>query len=395
VTDTIHPLSLLVTGALYLVENILLLYIFLTPRRSRSFQAAVFLMTAAAAFFPYLIGRVFEAYPIARYLLGCFYLVPCVLIFKETIRAKIFVFFMNYSATQFIYLLSLYLDRLISPPIPQLCVMLGLLAELAALPLAVRYLRKPVRGIIGIIDSQRPSFTLFPILSFALLAYYGVREFEAVSIIPIALSIALIFFTYYLISVSITTARRQIELERLSDTDDLTGIHNRRYMERRVAEELSRHGRTGELFSLAMIDIDFFKKVNDEHGHDFGDFILKEIVGEIGASVRTNDILARWGGEEFLLLLSATDGDRALILAERVRKRIEERRCRFGSKSISVTATLGLAVAQAGDSTESLVKRADVALYRGKNSGRNRSVLYDASMEPSKIGTASGILAQP
>ncbi len=388
-TQSISPLSLLVTGGLYLVENIILLYVFLTPGRSRAFQAAAFGITAIAAFLPYFVGRVFEAYPIARYLLGCLYLAPCVLIFKESIRAKIFVFFMNYSITQFIYLLSLYLDRLISPPVQQLCVMLGLLAELAALPLAFRYLRKPVRSIIGIIDSQRPSFTAFPILSFILLAYYGLHEFEALSIIPILLSIALIVFTYYLISVSISTARRQIELERLSDTDPLTGIHNRRHMERRIDEELGRYRRTGQALALAMIDIDYFKKVNDRHGHDCGDFLLKEIVKEIGAEVRANDILARWGGEEFLLLLPATEGGSALILAERVRARIEGRTWRYGAVSFRATVTLGLSVAAIDDSAESLVKRADVALYEGKNAGRNRSVMYRAE-GPSAQGSAAG-----
>lgn len=375
-TNTVSPITLLVTGLLYLVENIILLYVFLTPRRSRAFQVIAFVLAAVAVFLSYFLGRNFGVRPFMRYYFGSLYLVPCVLIFKETIRAKVFVFFMNYSITQFIYLLSLYLDRMISPPLPNLCVMLGLLVELAALPLASRYLRKPVRSIIGIIDSQRPSFTLFPILSFALLAYYGVHEFEALSIIPISLSIFLIVFTYYLISASITTARRQIELERLSDTDPLTGIHNRRYMERRIAEELGRCRRTGQAFAMAMIDIDFFKRVNDEHGHDCGDFILKEIVAEIAAAVRSNDILARWGGEEFLLLLPATDGAHALVLAERIRMRIADRRWRYDSKSMSVTVTLGLSVATGDDDAETLVKRADIALYDGKNSGRNCSVLF-------------------
>ena len=160
-------------------------------------------------------------------------------------------------------------------------------------------------------------------------------------------------------------------------------------MERRIDEELGRYRRTGQALALAMIDIDYFKKVNDRHGHDCGDFLLKEIVKEIGAEVRANDILARWGGEEFLLLLPATEGGSALILAERVRARIEGRTWRYGAVSFRATVTLGLSVAAIDDSAESLVKRADVALYEGKNAGRNRAVMYRAE-GPSAQGSAAG-----
>jgi len=368
----------LIAGILYLAENFLLLYFFLTPRRSGLFQAAAWLITAVAVYLPYLDAGLREvAYPLMRYLLGCLYLIPCALIFKETLQAKVFVFFMNYSLTQLIYLISMYLDRLLSPPVPQLYVIAGLLLELAALPLVFRYLRAPVKDIIGIIDQQRAIFTAFPILSFALLAYYGLQEFEPPTFITLVLSTILMFFSYYLIAISISIAKRQQELERISDSDSLTGIYNRRHMERRIDEELKRYRRTEQAFALVIIDIDFFKRVNDRHGHDCGDYLLKEIVKDLGNAVRANDTLARWGGEEFLLLSPATNGERAARLAERIRSAIEERRYEYGAESVFVTITLGVSVARPGDTPSSAVKRADLALYRGKQSGRNRVVLYE------------------
>jgi diguanylate cyclase (GGDEF)-like protein len=379
--EFISPLPLIV-GTLYLTVNLILLYIFLTPRRSPAFQAAVLLAAAAAAYLPYLNAGLRElAYPLMRYLLGCLYLVPCILIFKESFQAKIFVFFMNYTLTQLIFLLFTYFDRLLSPSMPQLCVIAGLTLELAALPLAAKRLKAPVREILGLIDRRSAAFTAFPILSFALLAYYGLQEFRPSTIIPLGLTTVLIFYAYYLISASISASRRQRELERISYSDSLTGSYNRRHMERRIDEELGRYRRTGQAFSLILIDIDFFKRVNDEHGHDCGDFLLKAIVGDISAAVRAADTLARWGGEEFLLLLPATDGERAAALAERVRSRIEAREHEYAGAAISVTATLGLSVSGPGDGRAEVVKRADVALYRGKEAGRNRVVRNDGPEE--------------
>jgi diguanylate cyclase (GGDEF)-like protein len=375
--EFISPLPVIV-GTLYLAVNLILLYIFLTPRRSPPFQVAALLAAAVAAYLPYLHAGLREAaYPLMRYLLGCVYLVPCILIFRESFQAKIFVFFMNYTLTQLIYLIFMYLDRLLSPSMPRLCIIAGLSLELAALPLVAKRLKAPVREILGIIDRRSAAFTAFPILSFALLAYYGLQEFRPSTIVPLALTTGLIFFSYYLISASISASKRQRELERISYSDSLTGIYNRRHMERRIDEELGRCRRTGQAFSLVLIDIDFFKRVNDERGHDCGDFLLKAIVGDIAAAVRANDTLARWGGEEFLLLLPATDGERAAGLAERVRTRIEAMKHEYAGAAISVTATLGVSVSAPDDARHAVVKRADVALYRGKEAGRNRVVLYD------------------
>jgi diguanylate cyclase (GGDEF)-like protein len=375
--DHVSALTLVVES-LYLVENLILLYVFLTPRRTRAFQAAALIATTALAYAIALNpGPLGLEPPVREYALGCLYLIPCILIFEESLQAKIFVFFMNFSLTQFIYLISVYLDRGVDPPMPRLCVVAGLALGLAALPLIRRRARAPARDIVGLLGQGNASLALFPVLSFALLAYYGAMEYRPSALVPIVLSAFLIFFTYYLLAASIAVVRRQEELERISDSDGLTGIYNRRHMERRIGEELERRRRTGSALSLAMIDIDLFKRVNDEFGHDCGDFVLREIVKDVAAAVRAHDILARWGGEEFIILLPATGGEQAARLAERIRQRIEERRYRYGGESLSLTVTIGLAVARPDDVPGELVKRADLALYGGKRGGRNRVILFD------------------
>ena len=378
----------MVIAGLYLIVNLWLLYMVLTPKLVRSVQA---LLLAATLLVILLLRPLLEGggvpYQMRSYALGCLFLVPAVLIFEESFRAKLFVFFMNYTLTQLVYLIFQYLDRILDPPAPELCVATGLVLELAILHLVKRRLRAPVRGIIEVIDRQGAALAVFPLLSFALLACYDLQDrYDGSAFVMLLISTALIFFAYYLISVSISVTKRKQELERISNSDGLTGIYNRRYMDRRIDEELERLQLGGPPFSIALIDIDFFKRVNDEHGHDCGDFILKEVVKDIASTVRANDVLGRWGGEEFLLVLPATSREQAAKLAERVRLAIEERVYEYGGKSISATITIGLSVAEGGDGRARAVKRADLALYRGKRQGRNRVAHFDTATDGTGLG---------
>jgi len=374
-----NNLPQLITGGFYLLVNLWLLYTFLTPRRHPAAQAALLAGAVLAVLFLHpLLRPLGIAYRLRSYLAGCLFLVPCLLIFGESPRAKVFVFFMNYTLTQFTYLVFRHLDRLLSPPVPLLCVGAGLVLELAAIPIMRRRLRAPVREILEIIDQQRTALSLFPFLSFALLAHYDLTgRYDLAGFVALVLSTVIIFFAYYLISVSISVTKRRQELERISSSDSLTGIYNRRHMERRLEEELERIRRGGAALSVAMVDVDFFKRINDEHGHDCGDFVLKEIVAGIGAEMRASDILGRWGGEEFLLLLPAADGEQAMLLGERVRRAVEGREYEYGGLRLKATVTVGVAQAKPGDRSAPAVKRADLALYRGKRRGRNCVVLYD------------------
>lgn len=157
--------------------------------------------------------------------------------------------------------------------------------------------------------------------------------------------------------------------------DGLTGVYNRRYIENRLKDEFGRYKRGSAPFSLIMLDIDFFKKINDSYGHQCGDFILKSISLSLGAAIRRTDILARYGGEEFACLLPETDIDGAAHLAEILRKKIESDGYSFQNSPVKVTISLGVAeLSEDMESPDVLVRKADEALYEAKRAGRNRVV---------------------
>lgn len=163
-------------------------------------------------------------------------------------------------------------------------------------------------------------------------------------------------------------------LDTASRTDSLTGLFNRRHFEESAPQEHARYVRTGKRFSVVLCDIDFFKNVNDLHGHEAGDNLLRMIGQDIARAVRPYDILVRWGGEEFLLFLPDTEPDLAAAIAERIRLEIGERIYTYEDHSLRLSATLGVATVQNGESVSEVIRRADVALYEGKRSGRNRVV---------------------
>lgn len=162
------------------------------------------------------------------------------------------------------------------------------------------------------------------------------------------------------------------QLELTARTDVLTGLNNRRYMSERIEEEFARFARSGKPFSLVIADIDRFKKINDTYGHQVGDDILKSISEGLRVEIRACELVARWGGEEFLFLLPETDVEQAAIFSERLRKKIAEKIYFCGDRKLQVSLTFGVAAAQAGDTVDEVMKRADDALYLGKRAGRNR-----------------------
>jgi diguanylate cyclase (GGDEF)-like protein len=165
------------------------------------------------------------------------------------------------------------------------------------------------------------------------------------------------------------------EVSLLATTDGLTGLFNRRHAEvlaRRACDEAARYGRP---LAVLVTDVDFFKKVNDGHGHDAGDAVLRGIAAALRAEARATDVVGRFGGEEFVLVLPDTDEDGARELAERVRRRVEHTPMQTPAGPLKVTLSVGLASMPAhGEGLASLVKAADEALYEAKRSGRNRVV---------------------
>ena len=161
---------------------------------------------------------------------------------------------------------------------------------------------------------------------------------------------------------------RNVELERLATTDMLTDLDNRRSVQRRLEEAISRSARHGTPLSIVLIDIDHFKQVNDRHGHQVGDEVLREVAARLRTRLRLEDSCGRWGGEEFLLVLQDTDGEAATVVAEDLRARVADRP--VGGAALPVTISLGVAEWQ-GDAEDALIQRADVALYEAKAGGRN------------------------
>ena len=144
-----------------------------------------------------------------------------------------------------------------------------------------------------------------------------------------------------------------------------------------LADERARALRTGELFALVLLDIDHFKSVNDRFGHQAGDAVLKAFCHVVGnASIRSTDRLGRLGGEEFMVLLISLAGvDAALVVAERLREAVAAHDWNRIVPGLSLTTSLGVAVFERGDTVETLIARADRALYAAKDSGRNRTVV--------------------
>ncbi|MBP7175570.1 MAG: diguanylate cyclase [Thermoclostridium sp.] len=164
------------------------------------------------------------------------------------------------------------------------------------------------------------------------------------------------------------------EMELMAVTDPLTGLFNRREMLSRIEHEIVRFNRNSLPFTIVLSDIDFFKKVNDTYGHECGDFILKSVAGTLKSTLRKQDIVSRWGGEEFLLLLPGTDPFGAAIIAEKLRKKIEDENFSFQDVIIRITMTFGISSISQAQTADALVRLADKAMYTGKQAGRNRVV---------------------
>ena len=162
---------------------------------------------------------------------------------------------------------------------------------------------------------------------------------------------------------------KNLQLEALSKTDQLTGVFNRRHLDAVLISELDRHRREGSVFSIILFDVDRFKAINDNHGHQIGDQVLVELGRRILEVTRDADTVGRWGGEEFLIICPDTGPDAAIQAAERLRRTVSETPFTVTG---AMTASLGVTCVQRGDTIHGMISRADQALYRGKNSGRDR-----------------------
>jgi two-component system cell cycle response regulator len=172
----------------------------------------------------------------------------------------------------------------------------------------------------------------------------------------------------------------QLSLE-MAITDQLTGLYNRRYMTSHLDNLMASAARAGKTLAFVIMDIDYFKAVNDTHGHDIGDEVLHEFAKRIGENIRGIDLACRYGGEEFVVVMPETDAGFAYAVAERLRKSIETTPIKISRApgTINITISIGIAALEgSGDTAEALLRRADQALYSAKRNGRNR-VVADAA----------------
>jgi len=186
------------------------------------------------------------------------------------------------------------------------------------------------------------------------------------------------------LSVYLREAAPVLEAKRLMDTlresnlrDAMTGLHNRRFLEEYTETLMAGTQRRKSQMSILMLDLDYFKMVNDTHGHDAGDTVLKALAKVLMQSVRTSDMVIRYGGEEFIIILQDTDGDGAELTAEKIRAAVEALKIQLTGTMLQKTISIGIAVFPTdSDTFWQTVKYSDVALYRAKESGRNRVVRF-------------------
>ena len=159
----------------------------------------------------------------------------------------------------------------------------------------------------------------------------------------------------------------------LSVTDPLTGLYNRRHFEDTLEREFLRASRYNNHLSFAIIDVDFFKKVNDTYGHSTGDYVLKEVAYLILQNLRKTDMVFRYGGEEFAVIITETPKEKAIVPLERLRKAVEEYPFSYNSQNINITISIGISeVCENITTVHQLFDDADKALYKAKENGRNQ-----------------------
>ncbi len=246
-------------------------------------------------------------------------------------------------------------------------------------------------GVVAYIPNRRLSFSFnfaMTMPTFATLLICGLNPF---------LGVMIFFYAVYMFSIAYRGNReywkslenellleiRSQEMERLSITDALTGLHNRRYFDEVLDREWSRSGRDNHVLSLILLDIDQFKIINDTYGHQAGDdFLRKTAALLISIFKRDHDTVARYGGEEFIVLLPGIDADQAFLLAERVRQEVESLTIDHQETKVGTTISAGImsCIPDFQTRSDSIVSGADKALYAAKQKGRNKVVIFTPAM---------------
>jgi diguanylate cyclase (GGDEF)-like protein len=276
---------------------------------------------------------------------------------------------------------------------PLAMVTLGVVLAIQALQTAA-YLKKHLKeGLVACISlniSLLVGFAAFNVVRSMILLATGLPS-DPQAPYPLELASGIVFLVAALgLGFSVfwmTGMQLRLDLERLASTDPLTGLHNRRAFLDYCQRELTRTSRGTEPVSLVLIDLDHFKEVNDRHGHDAGDAALCAVASHLRGAVRENDVLARWGGEEFIVLLPGTSSEQAVQVAQRLRLCIESISLLHNGRvdawsSIRLAISAGVVTAPGAiENIESLLRTCDEALYCAKASGRNTVVYREVRPE--------------
>lgn len=207
-------------------------------------------------------------------------------------------------------------------------------------------------------------------IAMSIVGMYYARSFILATVVP-----ALVgpFMSYIFVKIIFELNDLQDGLRKLATTDDLTGVFNRRHFTRVADNEIARAHRFGKTFSAIILDVDDFKRVNDQNGHSAGDAVLKSVATTCDRLCRRIDTFARYGGDEFLFLLPECSLTEAVAFAERIRAAVQELRIEHDGQVVRVTASLGVqAFAGGNESVETLLARADHAMYMAKEAGKNQ-----------------------
>jgi diguanylate cyclase (GGDEF)-like protein len=183
-------------------------------------------------------------------------------------------------------------------------------------------------------------------------------------------------------------AEAEQRLRNMAATDAMTGLWNRREFRSLAKARIQRGVGPDAAVALVLADIDHFKQVNDCHGHDAGDQVIRHVAACMRHRIRAGDVLSRWGGEEFIMLLPGLTAEGAAERCDQLRQDLALLPCTMGDKQIPVTASFGVVSMQPGESLDDAVRRADAALYRAKNAGRNRVDVESVSPDPSSPSPA-------
>lgn len=207
---------------------------------------------------------------------------------------------------------------------------------------------------------------------FLLVEQVGKPESQVQKTLWVNLSLSILITIIVLLLANFTISKYQRRLEIMATKDKLTGIDNRHAFEPALQQIIKTAARNKDPLSIVLVDIDHFKNVNDNHGHIIGDHVIKRTAHILKTNLRDSDLLCRWGGEEFMMLLPKCEIDHANVLAEKIRSQIESETIAIDGKNIAITASFGVCEYLGNETQNELFERVDKALYSAKNLGRNR-----------------------